>query len=359
MSKIIYPIPYDIIGLTLRGYTQRRFLISDETELEVQDVTSLETIKVAAGNFSWQTQNLPGQGGHNLDEVRHSINPAADIRLFNDRFYAPVLKFNTDRDENEPAKATDIGLAIGNFEFTVAHPFERMYHQPAGELGNIHNNHRYGNLKTLKQHKLNDSSERDALIERAKVIASAKDDLAAYIIIDGEAWRRLEHEPVISASTLGEKIDIMIEARIDIGAINTSYFRLSELEECLEFVSKMYPGKPVRQHFANLEVMTPEALIFDAEADAVERTAHAVERALAHAADSMRVPFQPAYELLRQYVWQQRRGDAETYAGVLQKLDETWNNEGLSSTAQERRRLLQLTLERWDMRPVRSVGMRL
>lgn len=359
MTRVLYPIPYEFIGLTARMTTNREFQVSDEIELEIEDVTSLETMRIATGNFSWQTQNLPGQGGYNRDEVRHQINPAADIRLFKDRFYAPVRKFNMDRDENVAANAIDVGRTIGSFEFTIAHPFERLHQKQYDHRNDLYTKHRYGRLKTLMQHKLIERSERDALLEREDVIASTKDDISTYIAIDGEIWKRLEHEPVISVSTLGAKIDLMIEARVDIGAHNTDYFRLSELEECLEFVAVKYPGKPIRQHFANLDVLIPEAFVFDAEADALVRTAHTVERDLARGALGREGVFQAAYEHLQNLVFRTKNICSEDYVEALQKLNDTWNEENLPTTAKDTRIKLKLTLDRWEMRPVRSAGMRL
>jgi hypothetical protein len=359
MAIISYPIPYETVGVTGRMTRPRWFQVSDKMELEVREIEGIESLEVARANFSWATQGLPGQGDYNEDNPRHRINPTSSISLFEDRLYAPVRKFSANRYQDEEAanliaKAADIGPSIGSFEHVLAQPFERLYREQERHNGNLYSKHRYGSLKSLDQLRLTGDSEVKAKQARDEAISAAKDDLSAYVVIDGDLWRRLFTEPVIALTTISNIVDIKLVLGTDVGADKTDYFNLNQLDECLEFVETKYPGYKVRQHFSDLSVMTPEAFTFDGEADAVVRAARNVDRAIGRGAAFLEGEFQTAYDALHDLVWNRRDRDAEEFATALENLNDTWTDEGLTSVARESRSLLQLAMTRWDMRPIRK-----
>lgn len=358
MSTVIYPIPYETLGLKGRMTTPRWFQVSDQVELEVRDIELIENLEVARANFSWETQGLPGQGDYNEDNPRHRINPAASIRMFENQLFVPVRCFDQTNDQNTPATPADIGQAIGSFEHTLAHPFERLYKKQNQHSDHLYTRHRYGSLKPLREHKLSHPSEVEAGRQRDLAIQDAKDDLSSYVTIDGEVWRRLSTEPVIALTTISTTVDIKLVLGTDIGAGRTDYFNLNQLEECLEFAELKYPGYKVRQHFSDLSVITPEAFTFDGEADAVIRTARNIDQAISRGAAWLEGDFEKAFNSLHELVWNQRDAEAEDFATGLQNLDDTWNDEGLTSVARESRKLLSLALSRWEMRPIKRNSLR-
>lgn len=358
MSTVIYPIPYETLGVTGRMTRPRWFQVSDQVELEIRDVELLENLEVARANFSWETQGLPGQGDSNEDNPRHRINPTSSIRMFENQLFVPVRCFDQTKDQNAPATPTDIGQAIGSFEHTLAHPFERLYKQQNLHNEYLYNRHRYGNLKSLKDQKLSHASENEARKQRDLAIEEAKDDLSAYVTIDGEVWRRLFTEPVIALSTISTTVDIKLVVGTDVGADKTDYFNLNQIEECLEFAELKYPGYKVRQHFSDLSVITPEAFTFDGEADAIVRASRNIDRAIGRGAAWLEGDFEKAYNSLHELVWNQRDGGTEDFATALQNLEGTWNDEGLTSVAVESREVLKMALSRWEMRPIRRHSLR-
>jgi hypothetical protein len=364
MATIIYPIPYETVGVTTRMTRPRWFQVADKVELEIREVDSIQTLEAARANFSWPTQGLPGQGDYNEDNPRHQINPRAALRVFEDSLYAPVGKFSSfkyaDRELEEPetAKPDDITKALGSFEYVLAQPFERLYKREAEHGENLFSKYQYGKLKTLDQLKLTGDSEVRARKERDEEIAAANNDLASYLVIDDDLWRKLQTEPVIAVSTIGNTVDIKLVAGVDVGADRTDYFSLSQLEECLEFAEMKYPGQRVRQQFSDLTVIAPEAFSFDGEADAVVRTARNVDRAIGRGAAWIEGEFQVAFEKVHKLVWNLEKGQPDDFAEALQKLDDTWDDEGLTSVARDGRQLLKLALSRWEMRPIRRSGPR-
>jgi hypothetical protein len=358
MSTVVYPIPYETLGVTGRMTRPRWFQVSDQVELEVRGIEFLQILEVARANFSWETQCLPGQGDYNADTPRHRINPTSSIRMFENQLFVPVRCFDQTRDQNKPATPKDVGQAIGSFEHTLAHPFERLYKTQDGHNDHLYNRHRYGNLKPLKGHKLTHPSEVEASKQRDLAIKEAKDDLSAYVTIDGDVWRRLFTEPVIALTTISTTVDIKLVLGTDVGADKTDYFNLNQLDECLEFAEVKYPGYKVRQHFSDLSVITPEAFTFDGEADAVVRAARNIDRAIGRGAAWIEGDFEKAFNSLHELVWNQREGEAEDVATCLQNLNDTWNDEGLTSVAKDSRKLLSLALSRWEMRPIRRNSLR-
>lgn len=364
MKTITYPIPYEIVGTTTRMTRPRWFQVADEVELELREVDSIRTLEVVRANFSWPTKGIPGQGDFNEDNPRHRINPPASLRAFEGNLYAPVGKFSVNRqagkttDEFEVAKPEDITRGPGNFEYALAQPFERLYKLEAQHRNNLFSKYQYGRLKPLDQLKLSGDSEAKARQQRDREILTAKDDLASYLIIDGELWRALHSEPVISVSTIGETVDIKIVSTTEISADRTDYFNLTQLDDCLEFVGSKFPGQRVRQQFSDLVILAPEALTFDGEADAVVRTARNVERAIGRGAAWIEGDFQVAFDKVHKLVWNLEEGQPDDFAEALQRLDGTWDDEGLTSTAKDSRHELKATLSRWEMRPIRRTGPR-
>lgn len=364
MTTITYQIPYETVGMTGRMTRSRWFQVSDKVELDIREIDSILTLEAARANFSWPTQGLPEQGDFNENNPRHQINPGACLRVYEDSLYAPVRKFSTFRYRDskmegpETAKPEDLTEALGSFEYALVHPFERMYRRQEQHGENLFSKNLYGRLKTLEQHKLTGDSEVKAKQARDEAIAAAKEDLASYLVISGELWRKLSTEPVIAVSTSGENVDIKIVAEAEISADRIDYFNLSQLDECLEFVETKFPGKRVRQQFSGLTVITPEAFTFDGEADAVVRTARNVERAIGRGAAWIEGDFKIAFDRVHSLAWRLEEGKPDDFAEALQKLDDTWDDEGLTETAKESRHDLKSTLSRWEMRPIRRVGPR-
>lgn len=211
----------------------------------------------------------------------------------------------------------------------------------------------------LEKLKLTGDSEVKARRARDEAIAAAKDDLSAYLVIDGELWRRLFKEPVISLSATSTAVDIKLVTGTDAGADKTEYFNINQLDDCLEFAELKYPGWKVRQHFTELCVSTPEAFTFDGERDAVWRAARNIERAIGRGAAWLESGFEKAFNKLHELVWEKKNADVDVLVTCLKNLEDTWNDEGLTSVARESRQLLTLALSRWEMRPIKRDSLRL
>lgn len=352
MANVTYPIPYEFFGSTLRMVNSKWIQISDEVELKIREIESQQTQVVASGYFSWQTQGIPGQGTYNEDQDRKRLNPVVDIRQFEGKMYVPLRCYNRNDGFSKAATPEDVKRSVGSFDYTLAHAFDRLYNKEARNSDMLYGKHHHGKLKTLEDAKLQPGSEMEALKKRDAAIEDAKTDISKYLMIDGELWRQLAHEPIVVVKMSNNIVDIKIQASDPDTTEKVHFFALPQMEECKEFVEKTWPGLRIRQTFEDPSVHVPEAFAFSAEAVAILQIARRVERVLLRDSAWIEGEFEAAYRQLHTVIFDRPNATTEDFVSALRNLDAKWDNEGLIKSARPIQNDVQMALERWDLRPI-------
>lgn len=248
MTTVKYPIPYSLFAIYGKWRTPNNIRISDELTIEVADASDAEAPIVAVCNTTWPTALLPGQQGDD-DGNRADINPAAEFRYFNGRFYAPVMIF--DRWRGSPAEYAE----PSDFERIETRtrlwttPFQAPYNKDVFRKNLLHD-HDQGLLPSLEQAKLRKITSEDD--PRQRVIDAAKEDISQYLIVDGRVYRALVDEPIIRYRYFAGRATVSLVETATTFEADSGYFRLDRFDDCIDHVNSAYPGCDVHLNVKNI-----------------------------------------------------------------------------------------------------------
>lgn len=292
MVKIIYPTPYTIFAKVGRQQKRKNVSISEAIEADIPEVDADLAPVVISADMAWPTSGLPGQGYNMQDESRNLLNPTVKIRVFEDRYFVPLMLFSKEPSAPPPvpARPEDFKQMSGNqlvwmtgFEKPCAHQTQSHY-ETDDPLTTLHERHLRGELPWANEIRISDIAE-GFQNTRADVVDAAHEDIGRYICIDGELWRSLRAEPCITYQFGSEVTQISLTDRPEYRTSYSGFFRLDRLDDCMDHVRALTDNKGNNTKeivflFENLAIRPEAELRFDDEAADLLEMAHETERRL-------------------------------------------------------------------------------
>ncbi len=278
MTKIRYPIPYEIDAKFGSNRALKTLTVADEIEVDIRDVSELESFVVMTADMTWATGGLAGQGRPVWEAWEEGVNnfrnPTVEIRAVGGSFYAPVMKFSRLQDmPGAIATPKDLEIPI-NHQTALATPFERLYSDMPKHLSLNLEAQALGRFPRFEDARIREVGETGNT--RASIVEMAEERLSDMIAIDGTLWQKLPAEPRIDfrreyravddASAVGVMVfTISVNDPRDRNAFTTGQFSITQLSDCLEHVEAHFSGLERVFLFENLNVKVEEAFVLSQE----------------------------------------------------------------------------------------------
>jgi hypothetical protein len=357
VTTIQYPIPYELSAKFGKNRTHKPIVIADTLECDIKDVAATETQVAVSAAMTWATGGLPGQGPDGFSvhgyPVVNDRNPKVDIRLYNESFYAPVMKFSLlNEDAGQSARPIDLQDPINN-QFALATPFSRPYeslpHQlrldlERQSLGRIH---RYEDSQIKEVAEVGNS--RDAIVEMAQ------EQLAEFIAIEGVLWQRLIAEPRIryqrqlvldgDDQLRGVMVFELAANQAKVAhAFHSGIFNINRLQDAVEHINDHFPDHEHIFLFDGLDVKIEDAFTLSEEADALTESAMKVVRDLSKYREYLVPELLEAVNRLNWLVLNDK--DLDEVAGTMQEMLPHLARKDL-----KQEKGVRAAIGRWNLRP--------
>jgi hypothetical protein len=358
VTTIHYPIPYELSAKYGKNRTHKPIIIADTLEWDIKDVAATETQVAASAAMTWATGGLPGQGQAGFSVYGYPVvndrNPKVDIRLYNDNFYAPVMKFSrVNEDAGQYASPIDLQSPVNN-QFALATPFARTYDSLPSELRRDLEAQSLGRIPRYEDAQIKEVDEvgnsRDAIVE------TAQEQLSEFIAIEGVLWQKLTAEPRIRYQRQlimdGEdqlKGVIVFELAANEAkvahAFHSGIFNINRMQDAIEHINEHFPDHEHIFLFDSLDVKIDDVFTLSEEADALTASATKVVRDLSKYQEYLVPGLLEAVNRLNWLVLNERDLDdvAETMQGMLPYLTRKDLN--------DQEKGVRAAIGRWNLRP--------
>jgi hypothetical protein len=293
VTTIQYPIPYELSAKFAKNRTHKPIVIADTLEWDIKDVAATETQVAVSAAMTWATGGLPGQGPDGFSvhgyPVVNDRNPKVDIRLYNESFYAPVMKFSRlNEDAGQSARPIDLQDPVNN-QFALATLFARPYDFLPSQLKLDLEKQSLGRIHRYEDSQIKEVAEvgnsRDAIVEMAQ------EWLAEFVAIEGVLWQRLRAEPRIQYQRQlvldgddqlrGVIVFELVANEAKIAhAFHAGIFNINRMHDAIEHINEHFPGDEHIFLFDGLDVKIDDAFTLSEEADALTESARKVVRDL-------------------------------------------------------------------------------
>jgi hypothetical protein len=282
VTTIQYPIPYELSAKYGKNRTHQPITIADTLEWDIKDVAATETQIAASAAMTWATGGLPGQGQAGFSVYGYPVvndrNPKVDIRLYNDAYYAPVMKFSRVNEEvAQYARPIDLQNPVNN-RFALASPFAKSYDSLPLQLKRDLEAQSLGRIPRYEDAQIKEVGEvgnsRDAMVEMAQ------EQLSEFIAIDGVLWQKLTAEPRIRYQRQlvldGEDrlrgvvyFELVANETKVTHAYHSGVFNLNRLQDAIEHINEHFPDHEQIFLFDNLDVKIDDAFPLSEESAAL------------------------------------------------------------------------------------------
>jgi hypothetical protein len=289
MSKVNFPVPYQIQAKYGRNRNAYPIVIADSIDFDIREVSKQDTSLVATVDMTWATGGLPGQGPDGWQatdfEIDNKRNPTVEVRKFEDSFYVPLMKFSLLKAvPATPAGINDL-IAPINGHNALYCPLHAFYENSEPDYKEWLLKQANGTLPLFREASIKSVSDFGNLREEA--ISNAERIVADVILLDGTLWQRLASEPRITFKRElriidDERVEGVMTLRVTLegsegdNPFTSGEFNLSRVDDCFEHVREHFPGLEVLPLLENLTVVDEAALKFSGEVDALVNVARKV-----------------------------------------------------------------------------------
>jgi hypothetical protein len=270
MTSVIFPVPYKVNAVFDKFRNPREIVIADYATLEVRDVSKLDAPILVAGEASYHN--------HRYDlEAPFKSYPKTELRMFEGEWYAPLLRFpkNGEMRAVTPDDFTEYfsdnapwSTVVNSTGYASDGPKSLMRRQQQGYL------------PTLEEAKLRKVEKLDERQEAAK--AWARSELENFINIEGAVYEKMKGEPALQYWKIGADSAVVINISIGrkFSRDDVGYFKLDRLDDCLEHVANLFPGRTLLRQFGDIQIEAGVEFTYDDEGMAIRGALSDVKSAL-------------------------------------------------------------------------------
>jgi hypothetical protein len=349
MTRVTFPIPYEVKAVFKPYRTPRLIGIADEAEFDIRDVLDEEAPVYVSVQAAYHD--------HRYDlEEKYDDYPRTNLRFFEGSWYAPVLRIGKqslaayEKDLMLPGEERVRPLQAGDFHqyyarspvwATVTDATSHSFKKQETLLRQQQD----GSILSLENSKL--KQVEDIETPRNEAIAWAKNKLADFISVEGAIYEKMKGEPAFQFWLAGDdKVVLAIHTGRDHSRHNCGYFRLDRLDDCLDHIKTHYGDRRLLTQFADLQVERHVSLAYDDEAIALRGLIGDAMTAMWSISDGLT----PELEVLKQEL-----GKLNETTSDLDDI-EAWMQRFIQHappTAQKREAII-AGLARWEIRPTEA-----